>query len=80
MNSPEIGLILWVGRMTRSMKAKSSSKCTVPLLECAVNPRGGIAFCELLKHHIWSEEDDEAVHNAKDAAESLGLLLTHCGE
>ncbi|EDL27012.1 mCG145435, partial [Mus musculus] len=40
MNSPEIGLILWVGRMTRSMKAKSPGKCRGPLLECAVNPRG----------------------------------------
>lgn len=40
MNSLEIGFILWVGRMIRSMKVKFFGKCRGFFLECVVNLRG----------------------------------------
>lgn len=51
--------------MTRSMKDKPSSKYKLSLLEGAVNLGGGIAFCELLNHRIWSQEDGKEVEERR---------------
>lgn len=49
-NSLETGLVLFVGRMTRSIEAKSSGKCNTPLSAFAINRTEQIAGCNVQCH------------------------------